>query len=167
MTEATDPRAHLSVRLRNYLADLFSPNWSLCLASAALSYEHLEAAGIPSADCDALGKLCLAHGYTDIWVSRPGGEEAAETLLQAMKCTPPGPQRPGVVAAIARDFARRGLLSDGLAWLKVAVEHDTIEQMRIEANNVAAAVLMTPEARETAVEAGIALGTIKPAGEPQ
>lgn len=162
MTEAADPRIHLPKRLRAHLDDLFSPNWSLALASAALSYEHLEAQGIPPHECDALGGMCLASGYTDLWLTKPGGEEAAETLLQAMKVNPPGHQRAGVVAAIAKDFALKGLLADGFRW--TVPEPDEVEKMKIAANQIAAAVVLSAEGFEKAAEAGVALGAIKPRG---
>lgn len=160
MTEPVDPRAGLPKRLRAYLDALFSPNWTLALASAALSYEHLEANGIPPRECDALGKLCLDYGYTDLWLNRPGGEEAAETLLQAMKQTPPGHQRPLIVARIAKQFARQGLLADPLRWL--AAEPDEVEKMKIAARQIGALAILSPEGAERAVEAGIALGRIRP-----
>lgn len=164
MTEAVDPRASLPNLLQGYLGALFSENWTLALASSVLSYEHLEEAGIPKTQCDALGRLCLAHGYTDLWLTRPGGEEASETLLQALRVAPPGPQRAGVVASLARTFAAKGLLADPLRWS--AVEPGAIEAMRRAAANLPAFFLMSETGQEAAVEAGLALGAVSPAGAP-
>jgi hypothetical protein len=160
MTEADDPRTRLPKRLRDHLDHLFSPNWTLALASAVLSYEFLEKRGVSPADCEALGKLCMANGRQDLWLTKPGGEEAAEALLQAMKVYPPGHQRPGVVASLAKSFAFQGLIADPHRWF--TGEPESAQEMLARARaGLQAPATLSDKGLDEAVEAIAAFRSLK------